>query len=746
MLCWCDSRYFLIYQNFGLLKLPFTGTRNGEYEVAVSRLPRPAEKSILSEVSIMNGKYVMGGEGILLGYKDTPYHVSRGGYDKKLRWIKQRAVVLWDEEGKRGWLLNGASALLHLVRASIVNSCIEDFDSGCLFEWSKLQDAPSNLTDNSKTATWVLQNKSNRSLMIYNDDDGPVTFENRVEHFLSTLEQLFDYQAHAAGPDGSAYRAKQIPRAHLEGWDFNDLATEKDPFRPRMATLASKGKGWVDFTRSILAINLLGRGFGEILVPPEAPCPYWSSLPKDQFYLAVESAFLKKIVESTGDLCVRPVRVSDNLVWQTSRSAFEPCRCVSTTSDYATHDENMVQVILPVGLSNSTENCGDEFEFAAKGAVVFGYNAALPWRWGDFGDPEKDHTGGTGKDHRSPDRPNFVAQMSNGAESSVLGMERIQYTHGGLRARSYSQFKQDLLRADDYTVSIVCALPLELLAVRTLFNPTYPNLELPDDFNCYALGRIGRHKVVGVCLPCGEVGTNSAAGVVANLKRSFPRVKFCLMVGIGGGVPSEKNDIRLGDIVVGTPTSRAPAVIQYDMGHALENGVFEQHGSLQNPPESLLNALSTLKSDPHPPASPLQNDIDDIGSSRREYRYPGQEKDRLFRRDYSHVYQNSACDRCSDVHLVNRASRLNNHPAMHYGLIASGNRVMRDAQLRDQWSRERNVLCFEMEAAGVLKILPCLVIRGICDYADSHKNKEFQGYAAATAAAYAKFLLIHTRG
>ncbi|CEO59881.1 Putative WD domain-containing protein [Penicillium brasilianum] len=45
-----------------------------------------------------------------------------------------------------------------------------------------------------------------------------------------------------------------------------------------------------------------------------------------------------------------------------------------------------------------------------------------------------------------------------------------------------------------------------------------------------------------------------------------------------------------------------------------------------------------------------------------------------------------------------------------------------------------------MEAAGLLNNFPCSVIRGICDYADSHKNKEWQGYAAAVAAAYAKEL------
>jgi nucleoside phosphorylase len=77
----------------------------------------------------------------------------------------------------------------------------------------------------------------------------------------------------------------------------------------------------------------------------------------------------------------------------------------------------------------------------------------------------------------------------------------------------------------------------------------------------------------------------------------------------------------------------------------------------------------------------------------------------------------------------------------HYGLIASGNQVMRHGQTRDRLARELGILCFEMEAAGLMDNFPCLVVRGICDYADSHKNKQWQEYAAATAAAYAKELL-----
>jgi nucleoside phosphorylase len=93
--------------------------------------------------------------------------------------------------------------------------------------------------------------------------------------------------------------------------------------------------------------------------------------------------------------------------------------------------------------------------------------------------------------------------------------------------------------------------------------------------------------------------------------------------------------------------------------------------------------------------------------------------------------------------LVSRTERTKeeDNPAIHYGLIASANQLMKDALVRDRLAAEMDVLCFEMEAAGLMNHFPCLVIRGICDYSDSHKNKEWQGYAAMAAAAYAKGLL-----
>jgi nucleoside phosphorylase len=81
---------------------------------------------------------------------------------------------------------------------------------------------------------------------------------------------------------------------------------------------------------------------------------------------------------------------------------------------------------------------------------------------------------------------------------------------------------------------------------------------------------------------------------------------------------------------------------------------------------------------------------------------------------------------------------------IHCGLIASGNQVIKDANLRDSLSKQfkNDILCIEMEAAGLMNDFPCVVIRGVADYSDSHKNEKWQDYAAATAAACAKALLM----
>ncbi|KAL4895400.1 purine and uridine phosphorylase [Aspergillus ambiguus] len=294
---------------------------------------------------------------------------------------------------------------------------------------------------------------------------------------------------------------------------------------------------------------------------------------------------------------------------------------------------------------------------------------------------------------------------------------------------------------ENYFIAIVCILDKELFAVRALFDERHRELPQPlQDPNKYALGRIGAYNVVAAAPPHGEYGGSSGTIVASHLLRSFPFVKFCLLVGIGGGAPSSMHDIRLGDVVVSFPTGNSPGVLQYDLGKTMQDGSFVLTRALQQPPRVLLTTLSRIKSDPNLFAKPLASYIGHIAQMKPEYRYPGSHLDTLYAPGVVHNSAEKTCKRCKGG-LLKRHNRASTQPVIHYGLIASGNQVMKNAYVRDGLRHKHDILCFEMEAAGVMSSIPSLTIRGICDYADSHKNDIWQEYASATAAAYAKLLL-----
>ncbi|KAM0347574.1 hypothetical protein ACHAP4_011295 [Fusarium culmorum] len=303
-----------------------------------------------------------------------------------------------------------------------------------------------------------------------------------------------------------------------------------------------------------------------------------------------------------------------------------------------------------------------------------------------------------------------------------------------------------------YTVGWICAVTTEFVAARAFFDEKHDQLETIDDNdnNNYALGKIGKHNVAMAVLPKAEYGTTSAATVARDMLRSFPNIRFGLMVGIGGGAPSAKHDIRLGDVVVSARGNGKGGVFQYDYGKAIQEHAFVTTGSLNQPPQLLLTALSGLEAEYELEGHQLSAHIDRVLEQwprlRQKYSRPPPDSDRLYRSDVIHPDSPDECgDVCSDdpVCLVDRKERSEHedNPAIHYGLAASANQLMKDALARDQLAASMDVLCFEMEAAGLMNHFPCLAIRGICDYSDSHKNKEWQGFAAMMAAAYAKDLL-----
>jgi nucleoside phosphorylase len=285
-----------------------------------------------------------------------------------------------------------------------------------------------------------------------------------------------------------------------------------------------------------------------------------------------------------------------------------------------------------------------------------------------------------------------------------------------------------------------------MAAAQSMLDEQHNSLQQdPHDHNNYALGRIGVHNVVLACLPAGVAGTISAARVATQMLSTFKKLRFGLMVGIGGGVPSQDNDIRLGDVVVSKPTATFGGVIQYDFGKTVQSGRFVRTGSLNRPPDILLTALANLQArhmmEGHKLSEHLSEMIKRYPKMGAQFAHPGTQNDWLYEAEYDHIEGNPTCSQCDAGRVVDREPRPSEDSVIHYGLIASGDQVMRHGATRDRLRRELDVLCFEIEAAGLMDSFPCLVIRGVCDYADSHGNKRWQAYAAAVAAAYAKRLL-----
>ncbi|KAJ5225481.1 hypothetical protein N7468_006706 [Penicillium chermesinum] len=227
--------------------------------------------------------------------------------------------------------------------------------------------------------------------------------------------------------------------------------------------------------------------------------------------------------------------------------------------------------------------------------------------------------------------------------------------------------------------------------------------------------------------------------------RTFCSLRIGLMVGIGSGLPSATHDIRLGDIVIGSPEGPYGGVIQYDMGKVTTDGLFERTELLNSPPKALLDAVNQLTANTLSGHSLyqayLQRAIGRNARTRENFVPHDAQSDRLFQTKHNHPMEARTCDDCPAEWEEFRSERYDSDPQFHYGIIASGNMIIKNGKARDQLAETTGALCYETATAGLMEDFPCLVIRGICDYADSHGYKSWAGYAALAAASYTKELL-----
>ncbi|KAL6859274.1 purine and uridine phosphorylase [Trichoderma novae-zelandiae] len=344
---------------------------------------------------------------------------------------------------------------------------------------------------------------------------------------------------------------------------------------------------------------------------------------------------------------------------------------------------------------------------------------------------------------------------------------------------------------DHFSVAIICAIATEYNAICHIFDDFWDEEgdqfgRAAGDLNTYTTGRIGKHNVVLVLLP--RMGKSNAAAAAAGFRSSYNNIELALLVGVCGGVPRAggyiEDEILLGDVVIGK------TVVQYDFGRKYPSGFIRKatfEDNLSKAPKSIQGLLNTFETDrglgllqSQTAQFLLQLQSTGKGRNRRtlaRYRYPGTAKDRLFRSDYRHKHRGSRahlCDVCSsssdavceealnatceelgceESSCVNR-ERLQEReeleqssqeeaqePAIHIGAVASGDTVLKSGEDRDMIAKKEGVIAFEMEGAGIWEEIPCIIVKGVCDYADSHKNKRWQDFAAATAAAAAKALL-----
>lgn len=313
-----------------------------------------------------------------------------------------------------------------------------------------------------------------------------------------------------------------------------------------------------------------------------------------------------------------------------------------------------------------------------------------------------------------------------------------------------------MARNQQFTIGWISPLPLEKEAARLALDEEYPQEDVLYQNTYYLGGRIGQHKVViGVQR---KIGLSGAAVLAEKMRAGFPNIKYFVLVGIAGGVPrygptGASSEIVLGDVVVSSPQSNHGGVLQYDKGAWQGEGRLNFRGHTNGVPGDLLAALNNFRAEGRSKTNipetlrQMRLKLDE----RRQHQFddPGPTRDRLFEDVYDH--QGTKLDDCKDCcdadQTISRsergdgATRMLDEPRVHFGNVASSNQLQISAQERNRVQLEHDAICFEMEAAGVMEEYPCVVIRGICDYADSHKNKGWQNYAAATAAACAKGLL-----
>lgn len=365
----------------------FSGTSGAKLDILGSGLPCPGLGFAFDRVTVGGGKFVSVSLGIALGKRDKPAQSNKEGfYSDQIRQVLTKYVVFYDINEHRAWLVDGATALLHIVRASLVadekngfrllhknhDILVEGDFSNTSVVRTLTNEQNMHMTlyeqpgeEDSKTETKHIQGGSDpaKTEVTVTYKATYYRFSDRVNLVYSVLDDIFNHQSDMSS-NGVGLKVSASPLQQLEGFDFKDISNGVKTLHPKTLSLGWKGLGWVDLLRDLHAITLFGRGFGDLLEPQQGHpanngdyslCTDWSRVPCDLNYLAVNNTTLQRILESQGEQDQTPRLVSWQLYWHCPDKYCEACTASHTNLTTKAQDCHCdrVQVILPRTIFNT---------------------------------------------------------------------------------------------------------------------------------------------------------------------------------------------------------------------------------------------------------------------------------------------------------------------------------------------------------------------------------------------------------
>ncbi|KAH7178089.1 hypothetical protein DER46DRAFT_675775 [Fusarium sp. MPI-SDFR-AT-0072] len=371
------------------------------YSAEGSHLPYPhlddTEYPYLDRQELTRTRHVVCWCSQAKNYADRHVNATRGTYKDKLEWLDWNYVTLWDVDEKRGWLLSGTAALLHLLRASLEHCRTDKFRSEFLFQADEFQESAE--PHSMQSVMDVLLSPTNRKLKLYVKDeysyeerklllDGQIhvetkTIKDRVEELYETLEKLIDHTV-SSSSSFKGINARRRPHDHLEGWDFADISKGRDPFVLKKTNLPLSLMGWGDMTRAIPSITLFGKGFGDLIVAARTGpgssltnCGEWEKVPKGKNLLCIRNWDLREIIRRIGNQTTTPITVVPGLLWK-SPSPTSPfrgcCSCESDGGNDKTSLHHAIQHLVPTKHLTNSDSVVD-LDKHINGAVIFD-----PWK------------------------------------------------------------------------------------------------------------------------------------------------------------------------------------------------------------------------------------------------------------------------------------------------------------------------------------------------------------------------------